>query len=221
MGTLRKYDLSRCACSVFFETGTGTGASLLHACDNGRFEKLYSVEIHAGTAELARKNFARFGHVTIINADSEAALKEYLGKIPLDCSVLFFLDAHFPGEVSQDFSGYTDATPLHLKLPLERELELLQQARPNCADIIVIDDLRIYEDGPYEHGNLSQAEQILPPADRHIDFIARIFPQRTIARDFRDEGYVIITPKERPFTLKRLSLGDRLKRRLKNKFQAR
>lgn len=221
MGTLRKYDLSKCGCTVFFETGTGTGASLLHACENGRFSQLYSVEIHSGTAELARQNFARFGNVNIINADSETAFREYLGRIDRNSRVLFFLDAHFPGEVAKDFTGYTDGTPLHLKLPLERELELLKQMRPDCDDIIVVDDLRIYEDGPYEHGNMPQADQILSPAERHIEFIARIFPERNIERDFRDEGYVLITPRQRPFKLKRLSLGYRFKRRLRNKLQRR
>ncbi len=221
MGTLRKYDLTKCGCSVFFETGTGTGASLLHAYESGRFSKLYSVEIDAGTAALAARKFAQYGEVTIINADSESALNEYLPRIDRNARVLFFLDAHFPGEVAKDFAGYTSDTPKLLKLPLARELQILQKARPDCDDIIIIDDLRIYEDGRYEHGNLALAEQILRPAERNIDFVHEIFPDRNIVRDYRDEGYVIITPKHRPFALKRLSLAYRFRRRLRNRAQAR
>jgi tRNA A58 N-methylase Trm61 len=67
MGTLRKWELKDNGCNIFFETGTGTAASLEHALNNGKFDKLYSVEINTETAEKAKKKFNKNNKVTILN----------------------------------------------------------------------------------------------------------------------------------------------------------
>ena len=51
MGTLRKYNLNKCHCEYFFETGTGLGSSLRHALHNGNFKKILILEIHQTTPE--------------------------------------------------------------------------------------------------------------------------------------------------------------------------
>jgi len=194
MGSLHTFLLQDINCSVFFETGTGTGASLQYAAEHPQFQKLYSVEIHAPTAEKAARFFAGEPRITILNSESTTALQKILPTIARDARILFFLDAHFPGEVEADFKGRKAPEPLAVKLPLEQELELIRDWRGECRDVILIDDLRIYENGPFESGNVPEADENLHPSQKNIDFVARLFPNREIHRDYRNEGYLIIAP---------------------------
>ena len=117
MGTLRKYELKTTRCKVFFETGTGLGHSLKHALDNGDFSRLYSSEIHEKTAERATDKFKHHPNVSIINSDSLSALHQVVPTIPKEEPILFFLDAHFPGEVEAGFD-YQQNFPSDQTLPL-------------------------------------------------------------------------------------------------------
>ena len=95
---------------------------------------------------------------------------------------------------SQAFKGYLAAEPAELKLPLEEELKLIRELRGDCADVIVIDDLRIYENGPFESGNMPDWAETLDPEEKSIDFVLDLFPERRLIRDYRDEGYLLILP---------------------------
>ncbi len=214
MGTLRKWELKDNGCNIFFETGTGTAASLDHALNNGKFDHLYSVEINTETAEKAKEKFKKNNKVTILNSDSISALKLILPKLHNDDKIFFFLDAHFPGEVSSNFHGYDKESFDHISLPLEQELKLIKLTRPETNDIIVVDDLRIYEDADYESGNLPSDFQNLPDKIRNIDFVQNIFKTRTIQKLLFGEGYLVITPKKSAFTLKKLSNFYRIKQKL-------
>ena len=96
MGSLTRFDLAIYDCDIFFETGTGTGASLLHALNNGRFEKIYSVEIHPKTAERAYLRFQEHANQKIINSDSASALRSILPQIHADIRILLFFRCPFP-----------------------------------------------------------------------------------------------------------------------------
>lgn len=220
MGSLRNYSLKRVGCDVFFETGTGSGASLKHALDSRQFEKLYSAEIHRETALSAKRRFGDNPNVTILNSDSIGALSEVLPSIAANARVLFFLDAHFPGEVAKDFEGYSSTVPGSQSLPLEDELRLIKALRPLSDDLIIVDDLRIYEDGPFENGNLPANFANIPDASRHLKFVGEIFGDRSIERDYREEGYILITPRASGFRLERLSLASRITRRVKTTWAA-
>ena len=126
--------------------------------------------------------------------------------------ILFFLDAHFPGEVSREFKGYKHDEPRELKLPLANELRTIKHLRPNSEDVIIVDDLRIYEDGPFEHGNMPEWAQTLGELDRNLDFICNTFPDRRIVKDYHDEGYLMILPKHADYRFKKLFLASRFKR---------
>jgi hypothetical protein len=77
-------------------------------------------------------------------------------------------------------------------LPLESEIELLSQMRQGCKDLIFIDDLRIYEDGPFTNGNWDRKTL----GGDGIDFIFNNFSNtHDIARSYQDEGYIVLTPK--------------------------
>jgi hypothetical protein len=218
MGTLTKYSLAQVSCNIFIETGTGTGGTLKHALESKVFEKLYSVEIHKESAEQVKKELSSFDHVKIFNSTSTIALKDIFPLLRPSDRAFFFLDAHFPGEFYETFSGYEGITIDKTSLPLEEELELIKFHRGNCEDIIVIDDLRLYEQGPFERGNLQEGFGGIPMEMRNIDFVHRIFGDRSISKDYRDEGYLIICPSSINFSLKRLGAMSRLKRNFRKHF---
>ncbi len=214
MGTLRKYELKTADCKVFFETGTGLGHSLLHALDNGNFDLLYSSEIHDATANRAKKLFKKNKNVEIFNMTSLAALKNVLINISPETPILFFLDAHFPGEVEDGFS-YSKVMPSNTSMPLKDEIELISNFRKNSRDVIIVDDLKLYEDGPFENGSITKDFANISDYDRGLEFIEALFPEKKIHRNYLDDGYLIIQPKDLKFNLKKVSELYRFKRQVK------
>lgn len=214
MGTLRKYELKTANCKVFFETGTGLGHSLLHALDNGNFDLLYSSEIHDATAKRAKECFKKNKNVEILNMISLSALKNILINISPDTSILFFLDAHFPGEVEDGFS-YTSNVPSVTSMPLKEELELIATFRPNSRDVIIVDDLKLYEDGPFANGSIAKGFANISESHRSLEFIDDLYPEKKIHRNYQDDGYLIIQPKDLDFDLRKVSNFYRFKRQVK------
>jgi hypothetical protein len=214
MGTLRKYELKNADCKVFFETGTGLGHSLLHALDNGNFDLLYSSEIHDATANKAKELFKKNKNVEILNMTSLAALKNILINIIPETPILFFLDAHFPGEVEDGFL-YSSNVPSGTSMPLKDELELIASVRTNSQDIIIVDDLKLYEDGPFENGSIEKNFANIPDVNRGLEFVQALYPKRKIVRNYKDDGYLIIKPLSSSFDLKTVSHFYRFKRSLR------
>lgn len=192
MGTLRKFEAEEFGCNVFFETGTGHGFSLLKALAAPCFKKLFSVEINTETFQNALRMYGVFKNLTLINSDSPSALRTVLPTLLDEDRVLFFLDAHFPGECSSTFLGYKAHIPEQARLPLETELSMIAELRKNSRDVIIVDDLRIYENGPFTKGNMPEWAETLPPERKNIDFVKKVFPNARIERDYRDEGYLLI-----------------------------
>lgn len=211
LGSLKKYSINSVPCNIFVETGTGRGASLKHALAASIFDKIYSIEIHQQSAEEAQKAFNKYPQVKVFNSTSEDGLVKVFELLKPNDRVFFYLDAHFPGEFSNEFAGYTGTELSDLALPLERELALIKEYRKEKRDIIVIDDLRLYEQGPYESGNLAEGFVNISSDKRNIDFVYRLFGDRVISKNFSDEGYLIITPVDLSFDLTRLSLSEKLK----------
>ena len=82
-----------------------------------------------------------------------------------------------------------------IKLPLRKEIELIKKLRPGFNDVILIDDLRIYETGPYKSGNMP--DNILAPSVRNVDFVTEAFAKsHNIQRSFLEEGYLLVLPKK-------------------------
>ncbi len=214
MGTLRKYEMKTSLCKVFFETGTGLGHSLQHALDNGNFDNLYSTEIYKETANRAIIKFKKYKYVQILNTNSITALAATLPTIPPDVPILFFLDAHFPGEVEQGYD-YATNDPSSLNLPLEEELCLIKKLRSNSQDVIVVDDLKIYENGRYENGNIGDNFANIEQTWRNLDFLNNLFFNKSIERLYLDDGYLIIKPHDSKFTLNKVSTLYRTKRTIK------
>lgn len=215
MGTLRKYELRNSCCKIFIETGTGLGHSLQHALDvKAGFDKLYSIEIHEETANRAIVRFAAIKNIQVINSDSTSAIKKILSSVSLNTPILFFLDAHFPGEVEADYD-YKCNKVNNVTMPLEEELRLIYSLRPNSDDVIIVDDWRLYEEGDYENDNCHDNFANITEEFRNINFLTEIFPNKVLERCYYDDGYLIIKPKSSTFEMKKISTIYKTKRSLK------
>ncbi|WP_421198604.1 hypothetical protein [Aeromonas enteropelogenes] len=178
-------------CSTLIETGAGLGGSISFARKIA-FKKIYSCEINEYLHDALYSLYEDDQQVHLYHSSSEKMLRELLPSLD-DSSVLFWLDAHFPGA---DFglNSYDDEKDESIRLPLETELRLIKKYRGN-KDVIIIDDLRIYEDGPFSNGPAPQSDR-LPRGTRSLSFINDLFSKsHNITRIYIDEGYILITPK--------------------------
>ncbi|CAG1006557.1 hypothetical protein BURK1_03309 [Burkholderiales bacterium] len=202
MGTLRFFNLQPLmetfGCRYLFETGTGMGEGVRYASFY-QFDRIWSVEIHPDIAATARERFADNGRIEILHETSEQALARVLPGIDREKAVLFWLDAHFPGA---DFglASYRDESDADRRLPLQRELELIAKLRRPCRDVLLIDDLRIYEEGPFGEGPMPDFAQTLPPELRNIDFVLRPpwSESHDLQRFYENTGYLVLTPRHPP-----------------------
>jgi hypothetical protein len=196
MGSIKRFDLGRMikeyGCDYFFETGTWKGDGVAYA-NKFPFKKIFSSEIIPEIADRARLRFQNQKNVEILLGNSTDVFKSTLTSIKGNC--IFWLDAHFPGaeEGINKYNAYEDE---QVKLPLEEEINQIVQSRQGFNDVILIDDLRIYETGDFESGNLP--EGILPPKRRNTLFVEDAFGKsHQIIRSNKHEGYLMILPKEK------------------------
>jgi hypothetical protein len=194
MGRIKRFNLRKLidisGARFFFETGTWRGDGLAYAAKHP-FQKLYSSEIIESVATKAKKRFEENSKVMIFTGSSTEALEALTPTLDAPC--IFWLDAHFPG-AEEGLKGYNEFEDEAIKLPLEKEMEIIARRTASFQDIILIDDLRIYEEANYESGNMP--ENVLPPKVRNIDFVTKMFGRtHTIIRSIKDEGYLIVLPK--------------------------
>lgn len=216
MGSLQRFDLRKYAdrygLSVFFETGTFRGAGVRRALECS-FTQIFSVEIIDEFYDEVAAEFDDVGSVKLVHGDSVAALAENLPAI--DGSIFFWLDAHFPG-ADGGLQVYNSSYDEAIRLPLESEIRTIKKLRDDRKDVILIDDLRIYETGEYERGNLPA--EIKPPAVSGIDFIFDLFGEsHHILRLGYDEGYLLLLPNSAPpkiYVTRKLSEFDSGKPRI-------
>lgn len=176
MGNVTFFDIKNIKrnCKVFFETGTYMGQGTMALMK--QFDRGYTTEINPKLA-MAMKNRNEKGLI-VIQDHSTNALKEYLPQIEEPC--LFWLDAHYPGDY-----GLMGLMP-DMVLPLVDELKLIF-AR-DYDDVILIDDLRIYEQGPFEHGNLPASHMPGKGLQELLDSSGR-----KVEKFYSHEGYLKIT----------------------------
>lgn len=194
MGVLRDHDLAslmqRFGARVLVETGAGTGTGIRHA-QGLPFDQIISCEIDcAQAAHLNATISAQDPRVWIMCATSEAFLKELLPTIT--SNVIFFLDAHFPG-ADLGKAAYDAEPNLDLRLPLERELDVIHTRAGRFKDVIIIDDLRIFEDVP-GIGGLKEAGlgHLMKPGTAFLD---RWEATHTVEKQARNTGYVVCLPR--------------------------
>lgn len=205
MGSIKRFDLTRIITEFntkyFFETGTFWGDGVEYALKSP-FRQILSVEIIPEIAEKARARFLDKKTVEIIEGSSEDALTQRVSEIDGNC--IFWLDAHFPG-ADAGLKGYDENMNDSIRLPLIKEIGIIQRLRTKYSDVLIIDDLRIYEDGPFANGNVPS--DALPASDRNIDFIFKTYGKtHVILRCYLDEGYILLFPRFRYFTRKFLKM---------------
>lgn len=189
MGSLINFNLNEHVESmpVFVETGTANGDSLAYAALHN-FKHLYSIEIDMECANNAAKRFEADKRIMVLCGSSSSVLTKiaYKHQEP----ILFWLDAHFPGEMHG--LPYDHEKNMQLRLPLETELSIISNSRDVSKDYFIIDDLRIYEDGPFAGGIWRDRKRI---GGDGIKFIYDLFDKtHKISRDYRNEGYIILKP---------------------------
>jgi len=179
---------------TFFETGTGFGFGV-QVARTVPFKLIFSVEIMAAEVERLRPAFSSDPRVHLLAGRSIDLMPQVLPQIP--GNIIFWLDAHFPG-AHHHVQGYDAEKDLDTRLPLEKELALIKQLRPGKRDVILIDDLRIYEQDKFEWGNLSDVGQGgLGKFD--CKFLYSTFQDTHEARRYLNHsGYLALLPKPQP-----------------------
>ena len=149
MGRLNNFNLDEFReATCFIETGTQNGVGLGHAHVNGAFWELHSVEINEGYYRAACAKTAHAPNIHLWHGSSFDKLPEMMKEVSGHRSCLFWLDAHIP----EDTAEYPFRTEdEEIVFPLEKELELIVNTRDTRNDYFIIDDLRIYIEGPFQY----------------------------------------------------------------------
>lgn len=186
-----KYYIEKFNCKQFVETGSGKGTGLNHALKYD-FNKLYSIEIIEDLHNYCTANF-KDPRLELICNNSIDGLQNVLSRLD-NTPCLFWLDAHFPG-ADFHYNSYdhlSDVPELHK--PLKKEIELIKHSRPFSQDVFIIDDLQIYEDGPFELLNKDFKNKY---GESNINFVKELYEDtHNFTRDYRHQGFLILTPKK-------------------------
>jgi len=201
MGSIRSFDIAeikqRTGISTFVETGTLYGDGVDYALSCG-FDRVISIEIEPKLVVKAEQKYKDNNKVEIVHGDSSTVIPEITEF--MEEPALFWLDAHFPG-ADAGICEYTAEQDYNRRLPLEAELKAIhKRGKP---DVIICDDLWIYEDGDYEsgsfndhcarHGQNMTREQI---CGKNLDEICALFePTHKIKKYYHQQGFIVFMPK--------------------------
>ena len=173
----------------FVETGTGIAEVVRAVHDVASSLTIHTIEV---VPEIYEQNNIRFSYLKKVNwhlGESAQILSEVVPT--LEGNTLFWMDAHFPG-ADVGLSSYGDEEDIDKRLPLRKELETILENRDVSNDVIVIDDLRIYEDGPFETGNWDERSKY---GGDGIEFIEKLFEDtHYVGRSYNAQGFVILFP---------------------------
>jgi len=173
----------------FVETGTGQAEVVQTVVEADETLNIHTIEV---IPEIYDKNKINFSYLKDVNwhlGTSFDILPEILPD--LKGTTLFWMDAHFPGA---DFglSSYGDEKDDDKRLPLKKELETIVENRDVSNDVFVIDDLRIYEDGPFGDGNWEDREKY---GGDGIEFIEELFDEtHYVVKSYNAQGSVLLFP---------------------------
>lgn len=168
--------------TVFVETGCFRGNSLSFVIDMG-FDNLYSCDIDQEMINYCIDRFKK-PNLQIYHMDSIRFLNNLIYSLANIQSVIFYLDAHLPEHDKTSGSVLSD-NPLNF--PLEEEISVINKHRSDKNDIIIIDDLRIYEDGPFTGGNWTERYRFNPS----LSFLDQY--DYNIEKFYSQEGYLVLT----------------------------
>ena len=190
MSTISHFDIKSLVelhvLKTFVETGTALGGAILHV--SKLFNEFYSTEIETETFNTAKDILKNIDNIHLYNKDSVSFLEEILPE--LKTNSLFWLDAHYPG-CGKPGVKWDKPCDVEVVLPLKKELELIKKNRSNFNDVIIIDDLRLYEQDVMTH---PYKDDIVWKAPPFIDDIMK--ESYDIKKIYNDTGYVLITKKK-------------------------
>jgi hypothetical protein len=181
---LKFYDIKN-----FVETGTGIGEVVRSVCEIDRNINIHTIEI---IEEIYDKNKISLSYLDNVNwhlGQSSDVLPDIVPS--LQGSTLFWMDAHFPGA---DFglAEYGDEKNIDKRLPLKSELEIIVKNKDVSNDVFIIDDLRIYEDGPFEAGVWKDRSKY---GGDGIEFIEELFEEtHYVVKSYNQQGYIMLFP---------------------------
>lgn len=183
----------------YVETGTGGildsyGQNSLLQVSNLKIKnlKMHSIEILDRIYNEAVEYFKDNKNVFMHHGNSHDELPKVLDELD-ENPTLFFLDAHFPDSYRDEYNREViKDDPDYIKIPLEGELRIICQKRNVSKDIIVIDDIRIYQDGPYENGNFQNKAL---HGGQNLNFVYELLDKtHIIVESYLQEGYLICFP---------------------------
>lgn len=197
MGILKHFDLKKFDVECFLETGTENGHGIDHALKYN-FKSINSVEINHMFYRAACIKYAPESKVHLWHGSSEECMPDMLKSIKSFKSCFFWLDAHLPSDPGSKF--LYERKNDNIEFPLEQELKNIISLRNIKNDVFLIDDLRIYIDGPFEHAaNTWPYRNNYPnffPHKDGISFIKKMFiDTHNINNIYDHEGYLLLTPK--------------------------
>lgn len=214
MGDLRKFDLGKiahiCSTRFFVETGTFEGNTTLYAYmqlqNDYRFgkstvAKFWTIEYDESYATKARDFFKVYPKIEVVHDNSINGL-EYVDS-RCNGNTIFWLDAHFVGS-DGGHNSYDRDEDLKSRLPLEWELRILEQRILSYRDVIIIDDVRIYEDGPFERGTFDDAMREQGSSVKRTDIspynsidplLEPFAKTHLIYKLYDHQGYAVLLPK--------------------------
>lgn len=182
----------------FFETGTGNGDGVAYALDQG-FTRVTSCDIMQTTVDIAKQKFA--GKAKILRSKSHEAVKmlQWARKSGYDeCdTVLWFLDAHFPG-VDTGLIAWETSYESFVEdfIPAHKELDAIMSG-PYENDVIIIDDAFLFRGGLIGHPTSERVppemcNQSLGSIEQQLDQLSRT---HCIKVNTTSTGSFVITPK--------------------------
>ena len=193
MGTLQRFRLDAERFPILIETGTGRGGGIRYAIDQP-FRHVLSVDTEELLVTRAQQMFANDKRVKVEHGESVPFLEQAFKDLDSNVGVICWLDAHFPGS---DVLGvpYDSEKNIDRRLPLQRELEIIGQRHPRS--IVIIDDYRLYEDGPYTNGCVTLSHVGLTLGERKVaaaSILNALRETHELNVLYQDEGYLVFTP---------------------------
>jgi len=175
---------------AFLETGTGDGLSVKFVDDVVSDIEIHTIEfVHEIFEETTKNLMHDHTNINFHFGSSKDRLKDIVPN--LNGNVLFWLDAHFPG-ADYGLAGYGDYKDDSLRIPLEIELSTICELRDVSNDVFVMDDLRIYEDGPFQSGNWGDRNHL---GGVGIDFVYDLLGDtHRIEKSYVQQGFIIGWP---------------------------
>jgi hypothetical protein len=185
-----QYYIDKFGCNTFIETGTGIGTGLSYAA-KFPFRKLWSFEYHKELYSKCVERFKDNEKIILSNVGSCEGIANYkIFHSGPDDICLYWLDAHFPG-ADFHYNSYDhmkDNYDIHM--PLKTELSLIHPAN---KDVIIIDDLQLYEKGNFELANPEFVEKY---GKKDLSKVLELYQDtHNFERDYRHQGFLILTPK--------------------------